>query len=117
MKASLLGLLLLHAWPPLILMAGPVSSAVFHPQHLSLVTQLFSSTEETDILGEWSGKFHLFCCLEKEPVALLFFAEPGTAFLLILYFSFPVFPRVPIYMHSKTAAPDMTVGWSPCFRK
>lgn len=81
------------------------------------VTQLFCTTEGTDILGEWSGKFHSFCCLEKEPVTLLFFAEPGTVFYSFCISAFPVFPHVPIYMHSKPAAPGVTVGWSSCFKK
>lgn len=87
-------------------MAGPGSSAVSHPQH----PQLFSTSEETDILGEWGGKFHSFCCLGKVPLALLFFAEPGTAFCSFSISAFPGFPHVPIYMHSKPAAPDVTEG-------
>lgn len=67
------------------------------------VTQLFCTTEGTDILGEWSGKFHSFCCLENEPVTLLFFAEPGTVFCSFCISTFPCFSPCPNLYAFKTS--------------
>lgn len=101
--------LLLHACPLLTSRAGPGFSAVSHPQHSSLVTELCSTTEKTDFLPERDGKFHPFGWLERKPVASRFFAQPDTAFASCCISAFTNFPHVSIYMHSKTAASDVTM--------
>lgn len=103
------GTLFLHACPPLLPRAGPGSSAVSHPQQPSVVTELCSTTKQTDFLGEQGGKFHPVGWLERKPVASCFFAQPSTAFPLCCISAFTDFLHVPIYMHSKTAASDVTI--------
>lgn len=89
---------------------------LIHSIHL-LSLSCFLQLKRQIFQGSGVENFILFAVWKRNQFLFSSLLSLAQFFCSFCSSAFSGFPHLPIYMNSKPAAPDVTVGWSPCFKK